>query len=55
MRNVGLGDLEPTKGYHFPQGYDFVLLYCLNPGLKSAGIYSFFSSASAIGFLRYAI
>ncbi|XP_050374679.1 uncharacterized protein LOC126792260, partial [Argentina anserina] len=22
-RNVGLGDLKPTKGYHFPQGYDF--------------------------------
>ncbi|CAB4262722.1 unnamed protein product [Prunus armeniaca] len=20
MRNAGLGDLEPTKGYHFPQG-----------------------------------
>lgn len=26
MQHVGLGDLKSGKGYHFPQGYDFVLL-----------------------------
>ncbi|PRQ28968.1 hypothetical protein RchiOBHm_Chr5g0008751 [Rosa chinensis] len=29
MKNVGLGDLKPRKGYHFPQGYD--LLHYLPP------------------------
>lgn len=23
MHNVGLGHLEPGKGYHFPDGYDY--------------------------------
>lgn len=26
MKNIGLGHLEPGKGYHFPDGYDHLSL-----------------------------
>ncbi|KAM1304415.1 hypothetical protein ACFX1X_022190 [Malus domestica] len=30
MGNVGLGDVEPTKGYHFPPGYDYFCFIALS-------------------------
>ena len=29
MQNVGLGHLEPSKGYHFPDGYEYGYLFLL--------------------------